>query len=125
VSRWVDRAEGAYEAIRRSSRDVELIARHTGYKASNIRKVKDHLFFNAHLLDRYTAYGHPPIRARFDPDEAIAAAWHRLQRGDFGDADRQLLRHEIAEAWYMRKIAPSYDEAHNAANRRFPAAELG
>jgi hypothetical protein len=59
--------------------------------------------------------------ARFDSDEVIARVWLRLKAGGFSSLDVQLLRHEAAEAWYMRKHGPSYREAHAAAQRRFPA----
>jgi hypothetical protein len=103
---------------------VGSIAGNTGYKASNIQKVKDHLFMNEQLLDRYESLGIPATRARFDSDIGIAEAWGRLERGTHGPADLQLLRHETAEAWYMRKVSPGYNAAHNAAQRRFPAPGL-
>ncbi len=74
-----------------------------------------------HLLDRYEPLGVPAMRARFDSDIGIARAWQRLESGTHGLADLQLLRHEIAESWYMRNVSPSYNAAHNAAQRRFPA----
>ena len=40
-------------------------------------------------------------------------------------ADRQLLRHEAAEAFLMRWWHdPSYHRAHTRAQRRFPAPDL-
>jgi hypothetical protein len=44
-----------------------------------------------------------------------------LRAGTQTPADIQLLRHETAEAWFMRRHGPSYDAAHSAAQRRFPA----
>ena len=81
-------------------------------------------FQEEHLLDRYTAYGVPAVMRRFDSDLAIARAWWRLEAGTFPPADMQLLRHEAAEAWYMRRHGPSYNAAHNAAQRRYPAPIL-
>jgi hypothetical protein len=117
-------ADAAYDAIRASTTDVEAIARNTGIKAKNIQKVKDHLFYEEHLLDRYADMGEPGVMQRFDSDAGIAAAWKRLADGNFTEADLQLLRHETAEAWYMRKNGPSYNAAHNAAQKRFPAPDL-
>jgi YD repeat-containing protein len=114
-------ADAAYDAIRASTTDVGSIASNTGYKSSNIQKVKDHLFMNEQLLDRYESLGVPATRARFDSDIGIAEAWGRLESGTHGPADLQLLRHETAEAWYMRNVSPGYNAAHNAAQRRFPA----
>jgi hypothetical protein len=118
-------ADEAYAAIRRSTTDVEAIARHTGCKSVNIQKVKQHLFYEEHLLDRYVELGVPAVMQRFDSDLSIANAWKRLERGDFTEADRQLLRHEAAEAYLMRKCRdPSYHRAHTRAQRRFPAPKL-
>lgn len=114
-----DGAEIAYDRIRRLTGDVSEIARHTGYKQTNILKVKRHLFLKIHLLDRYP----PPYRARFDAHPNIVAAWNRLRTGLGTDLDRMLLRHEIAEAWYMRNVAPGYDRAHTYVQARFPAPE--
>ena len=50
-------ADEAYEAIRHSITDIETIARNTGIKSANIQKVKQHLFYEEHLLDRYVALG--------------------------------------------------------------------
>lgn len=116
-------AADAYATIRASRSDVAAIARATGYKAANIEKVKRHLFLDAHWLDRYVHLGVPAVRARFDPDPEIAAAWTRLQAGAARPSDLALLRHEMAEAWYMRRVDRSYGKAHNAAQRRFPAPE--
>jgi hypothetical protein len=117
-------ADEHYEAIRRNTTDVEEIARNTGLKPENIAKVKRHLFEEAHLLDRYVDYGIPAEMKRFDSDIGIAQAWERLRRGNFTAEDLQLLRHEAAEAWYMRHHGPSYRAAHNAAEKRFPAPKL-
>jgi hypothetical protein len=31
----------------------------------------------------------------------------------------------MAEAWYMSKHGPGYTKAHDAAQKRFPAPDLG
>lgn len=118
-------AAEAYEAIRASTDDVAKIAKNTGIKPENIQKVKDHLFYQEHLLDRYADLGEPGHMARFDSDAAIAAAWNRLTDGTHTPADIQLLRHEAAEAWYMKRHGPSYSAAHEAAQKRYPAPDLG
>jgi hypothetical protein len=114
-------ADRAYAHIRSSGTDVATIAENTGIKVANIQKVKDHLFTNEHLLDRYEALGIPGEMRRFDSNMDIANAWKRLEAGTFDAADMQLLRHETAEAWYMRKHGPSYNNSHNAAQRRYPS----
>jgi len=117
-------ADEAYAIIRASTSDVETIAKNTAIKPDNIAKVKAHLFYNEHWLDRYTDYGIPAEMKKFDSDLAIANAWKRLEVGQFIPEDMALLKHEMAEAWYMRKHGPSYSQAHNAAQRRFPAPIL-
>ena len=117
-------ADDLYETIRRNTTDVDEISRNTGIKPENITKVKRHLFEEAHLLDRYVDYGIPAEMRRFDSHIGIAKAWERLRKGNFTPEDIQLLRHEAAEAWHMRKHGPSYDAAHRAAEKRFPVPQL-
>jgi hypothetical protein len=104
--------------------DVRAIAESTGFKPQNIQKVKNHLFYDEHLLDRYVDYGIPAQMKRFDSDLAIANAWKRLEIGTHTVDDIKLLKHETAEAWYMRKHGPGYTKAHNAADKRYPAQNL-
>ena len=91
-------ADEDYAAIRASTDDVAAIAGNTGIKPSNIQKVKDHIFNNEHLLDRYVDQGIPAYMSRFDSHEGIAAAWQRLSKGKGTAGDMGLLRHEAAEA---------------------------
>ena len=118
-------ADEAYEAIRDSKTDIEAISRNTGIKPENVKKVKDHLFYEEHLLDRYVDYGIPAETGRFDSDLGIANAWKRLENGTFTADDIKLLKHETAESWYMRRHGPGYTDAHNAADKRFPTPDLG
>ncbi|MFC5472451.1 hypothetical protein [Paraherbaspirillum soli] len=114
-------ADEAYSVIRASTSDVGTIAQNTGIKPSNIQKVKDHLFYKEHLLDRYERLGIPSEMKRFDSNLDIANSWQRLGAGKYTPADIQLLRHETAEAWFMRKYGPSYNNSHNAAQSRYPS----
>ena len=118
-------ADEAYDAIRASTTDVNAIAKNTGIKPSNIQKVKDHLFHNEHLLDRYVDYGEPAVIGKFDSDIGIADAWKRLKTGNHTVDDLNLLKHETAEAWYMRNNGPGYTKAHDAAQNRYPAPRMG
>ena len=114
-------ADEAYDAIRASSGDVNAIAQNTGIKPQNIQKVKDHVFYNEHLLDRYVDYGEPAVMGRFDSDLGQANAWKRLESGTHTPADLQFLRHEAAEAHLMQRWNdPSYTRAHNRAQQRYP-----
>ena len=114
-------ADEAYDAIRASTSDVQTIARNTGIKPQNIQKVKNHVFYEKHLLDRYVDYGVPAELRRFDSDLGIGNAWKRLETSTFTDADLQLLRHEAAESHLMRRWADqSYNRAHTRAQQRYP-----
>lgn len=124
VGYFTGSADEAYEIIRASVTDTRAIAKNTGIKESNIMKVKKHIFYEKHLLDKYVDYGIPAEMRRFDSDLAIANAWKRLEMGDFTKDDIQLLKHEIAEVWYMKKYGHGYTAAHNAASTRFPAPDL-
>ncbi len=117
-------ADELYDAIRASTCDVAEIAKNTGIKPENIQKVKNHLFYDEHLLDRYVDLGEPAVMAQFDSSEGIAKAWERLRAGNFSEADLQLLRHEAAEANRMKSWGPGYNRAHNAAQGRYPAPSL-
>lgn len=99
-------AERTYEQIRADTTDVAKIAQNTGIKPENIQTVKDHVFYDEHLLDRYRDYDVPSEWARFNADPSMADSWQHLTDGSFMDIDMQLLRHETAEAWYMRKYGP-------------------
>ena len=118
---FASRADDAYDFIRASTSDVGTISQISGMKISNIQKVKNHLFYDEHLLDRYESLGIPGKMNRFDSNIDIADAWLRLEAGTHTSLDIQLLKHEAAEAWYMRKHGPSYNNSHNAAQKRFPS----
>lgn len=119
---WMS-ADDAYNDIRASHKDVDAIAKNTGIKHDNIQKVKDHIFFNTHLLDRYVQYGIPAEYARFDSDINIAEAWKRMEIGMHSPEDIQLIKHEIAERWVELQRQCGYCEAHDRASLRFPAPD--
>jgi hypothetical protein len=119
---FTESADEAYEMIRGSNTDVNSIAQNTGIKASNIQKVKDHLFHQEHLLDRYVDLGIPAEMRRFDSEIGISNAWKRLENGTYTPNDIQLLRHEAAEASLMKRWGdPSYTRAHSRAQKRYPS----
>ena len=72
-------AEQIYDFIRECDTDICDIAQNLGFKADNIKNVKDHVFYNEHDLDRY---GPDQIEhKRFDPTLSQALAWKRLEAG--------------------------------------------
>ncbi len=91
-----------------------------GIKPQNIQKVKDHVFYNEHLLDKYVDYGVPAESARFDSDLSQALAWQRLKAGAHTGEDITWLKHEIAERWFELRHNSGYTEAHDAAEKKWP-----
>ena len=59
-----------YDCIRECDTDISDIAQNLGFKADNIKKVKEHVFYNEHDLDRYDFIEHK----RFDADLQQALA---------------------------------------------------
>jgi hypothetical protein len=51
----------------------------------------------------------------------MADSWRRLTEGKFLPIDVQLLKHELAEAWYMKQFGPSYKDAHDRATLKYPS----
>jgi hypothetical protein len=49
--------------------------------------VKDHIFHEAHLLDRYVDVGVPAEMRRFDSELGIANVWKRSEQGTFTDLE--------------------------------------
>ncbi|MBB2940910.1 hypothetical protein FB565_000614 [Actinoplanes lutulentus] len=109
--RWADEA---YDEIRRGDDELPAIAataREHGFTPEDIRRVKNHLFREEHLLDSYS----DGEMGRFDANPRIAEAWHRLAEGQPHPADLDLLRHERHEAEFMARTGDlSYRRAHAA-----------
>ena len=112
-------ADESYERIRKSTTDVDQIAANTGIKPANIQKVKDHVFYDTHVLDRYVDMGIEPEIKRFDSDLRQAEAWDRLENGTYTKKDIEWLKHEIAERWYEKKHNAGYSESHDAAEKKW------
>lgn len=104
-------AEAQYNKIRRFKNDVEQIARNTGLSFEKLKRIKDHLFYNKHILK--------DGNRRFHADIEIAAAWDRLQKGDFIKNDLALLEHEYAESRYESIFKTDYRTAHDKIIRRW------
>jgi uncharacterized Zn-binding protein involved in type VI secretion len=120
------RAEAAYDRIRADTGDVAEIAKNTNMPTEDIQAIKNHVFHEEHLLDRYVDYGVPAERARFDPDPRIADAWDRLRGGQhIRPEDMQLLQHELAESRYMKEHGPGYNAAHDHAQQVAPSPYEG
>jgi uncharacterized protein YukE len=110
--RWADEA---YDKIRAAD-DVAAVAetagRH-GFGHEDIQLIKNHVFYEEHLLDHFP----PGEMGRFDSSGRMAEAWQRLAGGDPHPSDLDLLAHERYEARYMESTGdPSYERAHAATN---------
>jgi hypothetical protein len=110
--RWAD---AAYDKIRATD-DVAAVADTAGrygFSREDIQLIKDHVFYDEHLLDLYP----PGEMSRFDSSGRMAEAWQRLVSGDPHPSDLELLAHERYEAQYMKSTGdPSYARAHDATN---------
>ena len=109
-------AREIYASIRKSNTDVSDIASYLGYKAANIDKVKNHIFFKFHNLDRYT----DAIEyKRFDAVLEQALAWKRMEAGVHTEEDVTWLMHEYAECHHESKYDSGYSESHERAEKRY------
>lgn len=108
VNAW-DKAEAYYDKVRDCPGDIEAISAHTPFHRHQIETVKNHLFYNTHILDDGPR--------RFDADPLIANAWSRMQAGNHGPKDLQLVRHELFEARFEAIFHTDYRTAHQAADR--------
>lgn len=63
-----------------------------GIKARNIQKVKEHVFLDEHLLDRYFDYGIPAEMRRFDRSLSQGEAWLGFEENTHTSKDKELAR---------------------------------
>lgn len=112
-------ADQIYESIRKSDTDICDIAKNLGFKADNIKNVKDHVFYNQHDLDRH---GGAIERKQFDSNIQQALSWKPLEIGTHTEDDVTWIKHECAERHHELKYASAYNEAHNRAQTRFDGA---
>ncbi|OKP85338.1 hypothetical protein A3842_07275 [Paenibacillus sp. P3E] len=95
-----------YEKFRNlGTRDVEAIAKNTGFPLSMVQRIKDHVFNYTHIKDHGIG--------KFDPDYELAQAWERLMNGKYVDSDIQLLHHEIFESKFEGIFKTNYRTAHD------------
>lgn len=112
-------AEQLYDSIRTSDTDVCDIAKNTKFKADNIKKCKDHVFYNEQTLDKFKDQEVKTERKRFDPDLKQALAWQRLEAGVHNDQDIEWLKHECAESHHELKYGAGYSESHKGAQKGY------
>jgi len=113
-------AERIYDSIRECYTDTCDIAQNLGFKADNIKNVKDHIFYNEHDLDRYGP--DRSERKRFDPNLSQALAWKCLEAEIHTQDDVTWIKHECVERHHELKYDSGYSEAHDRAKSRFDGA---
>jgi len=115
-ARMIKHAECYYEEIRRRSSDVKAIAKNTGFKVRDVKKIKRHIFLNYHELG-----AEEPLR--FDPSYDMALSWQRLIDGkDIHEMDIVLLHHELYELELMAQ-GTDFDKAHELAETAYNYAK--
>ena len=102
-----------YEQVRKRKTDIESIAKNTGFTIDDVRKIKEHIFFNEYDLG-------DEAPSRFDPIYDIAVSWQRLIGGDdIKEMDIVLLHHELMEYELMNQKGMEYKAAHRIAERAY------
>ena len=71
-------ADQIYDSVRQCDTDICDIAENLGFKADNIKNVKDHVFYQKHELDQYVFLGEASEYKRFDPYIQQAVVWKPL-----------------------------------------------
>ena len=112
-------AEKIYDSIRECDTDICDIAENLGFKADNIKNVKDHVFYQKHELDQYVSLGEASEYKRFDLYIQQALAWKRLETETHTQDDITWIKHECAERYYELKYGSGYSEAHHKAQQCF------
>ncbi|WP_243447731.1 minor capsid protein [Clostridium tetani] len=110
---WDKRVEDSdeyYKKIRESKNDIDKISNNTGWTKNSITKIKDHIFYNEHILRNGS-------RGLLDSDYDMAIAWQRLIDGNFKERDILLLKHEYLESILEKKYNLSNAEAHKRTTK--------
>lgn len=110
-----EHAEKYYEEIRHFKTDYKKIAKNTGKKAEEIRKIKKYLFEENSFYD-----SEEEVWKRFQPDFAIAQSWQRLMDGKgIKKHDLTLIEHELYEMHLKQKEKLQHYEAHALATKKY------
>ena len=109
-------AELMYNSIRKLDLDICNIAENLNYKADNIKRIKDHVFYNTHRLDKYDE--EIEIK-RFDANLSQALEWKKLELGIFTEEDKTWLKHEFTKMVHKLNHDSGYTEAHDRAQTHF------
>lgn len=115
---WSDKlAEKIYDLIKKCDNCVYNIAANLGFKAENIKNVKDHVFYNEQDLNHYDP--DQIEHKRFDVTLSQALALKRLEVGTYTQDDVTWIKHECAEWHHEVKYGSGYSEAHDCAQSHY------
>jgi hypothetical protein len=106
-------ADRAYGEIRLSTTDIQSVAQNIGVHEFQAARVKNHLFLDSHQLSARVG--------PFDADLDIANAWRRMDGGTHTPDDIKLFKHEYFESKFEKIFRTNYEDAHNAAQKRYPS----
>jgi ribonuclease BN (tRNA processing enzyme) len=104
-------ADEMYSNIRNSKDDIQKIAKNLSMPEFQIRRIKEHIFYNTHQLD------HGLGVRRFHADLEIATAWKNMEAGIHIETDLLILKHEHFESRFEGIFKTDYRTAHDAADR--------
>ena len=110
-----EKATEMYEAFKKTD-DISMIAECSGMTEDEIRQIKNHIFYDDHIL--YEGKG------KFIPDLDMAVAWKRLQEGNPEERDLLLLKHELLESQVETAYNLTASEAHARATEKYDWAAL-
>ena len=105
-----------YGLVRSMKTDCKRIAANTGFREKDIRRIKNHIFYEEHELE-------DGLR-RFDESYEMARSWQRLIDGrEIEDKDIVLLHHEFLESILMQD-GLNYDDAHQKTSEIYDYSQF-
>lgn len=105
-----EQAKKAYQEIAQAD-NIEKIANVSGMSAEEVKQIKNHVFFDEHIL--YDG------KSKFFPDYNMAVAFKRLENGVPEERDILLLKHELFESQCEKKYNLTASEAHAMATKKY------
>lgn len=104
------KAKKAYKEIAQAD-NTQKIATISGFSIEEIQQIKNHVFFDEHIL--YSG------KDKFFPDYNMAVAFKRLENGIPEERDILLLKHELFESQCEKKYNLTASEAHAMATEKY------
>ena len=111
-----EHAQRYYGLVCSMRTDCKRIAANTGFREEDIRRIKNHVFYEEHLL-------YDGEMSRFEPSYHIAQSWQRLIDGkNIEPRDIIMLEHEFLESVLM-KDGLDYSTAHDMTEKIYNYSE--